>query len=82
MRTLGRWRAVDASGAVVDLLLQDRRDTQAAKTFLNRLLADDDVPEVIHTDKLWSYGASPFGNFQCSTLWSTFRSSPRRAATI
>jgi len=58
MRTLGRWRAVDASGAVVDLLLRDRRDTQAAKTFLNRLLANDDVPEVIHTDKLWSYGAA------------------------
>jgi len=52
------WRAVDDSGAVLDLLLQDRRDTQAAKTFLERLLVNNDVPEVIHTNKLWSYGAA------------------------
>jgi len=52
MRTLGRWRAVDDSGAVLDLFLQDRRDTQAAKTFLGRLLVNYDVPDVIHTDKL------------------------------
>jgi len=52
------WRAVDDSGAVLDLLLQDRRDTQAAKTFLGRLLANYSVPDVIYTDKLWSYGAA------------------------
>ncbi len=52
------WRAVDDSGAVLDLLLQDRRDTQAATTFLGRLLANYSVPVVIHTDKLWSYGAA------------------------
>jgi len=43
---------------VLDLLLQDRRDTQAAKTFLGKLLVNYDVPDVIHTDKLWSYGAA------------------------
>jgi len=43
---------------VLDLLLQDRRDTQAAKAFLGRLLMNYDVPDVIHTDKLWSYGAA------------------------
>lgn len=57
-KKLWLWRAVDDSGAVLDLLLQARRDTQAAKTFLERLLVNYDVPEVIHTDKLWSYGAA------------------------
>jgi len=54
LSTTGRWRAVDDSGAVLGLLRQARRDTQAAKTFLGRLFVNDDVPEVIHTDKLWS----------------------------
>jgi putative transposase len=57
-KKLWLWRAVDDSGAVLDLLLQDRRDTQAAKTFLERLLTNYNVPDVIHTDKLWSYGAA------------------------
>ncbi len=52
------WRAVDDSGAVLDLLLQDRRATQAVKTFLGRLLVNYDVPDVIHTDKLWSCRAA------------------------
>ncbi|GGO41904.1 hypothetical protein GCM10008949_53320 [Deinococcus humi] len=52
------WRAIDECGAVLDLLLQDQRDTGAAKTFLERLLANYVVPEVIHTGKLWSYGAA------------------------
>ena len=56
-RKLWLWRAVDDSGAVLDLL-QDRRDSQAAKTFLGRLLVNYDIPNVIHTDKLWSYGAA------------------------
>ena len=43
---------------MLDLLLQDRRDTQAAKTFLRRLLVNYNVPDVIHTDKLWSYGVA------------------------
>ena len=33
-------------------------DTEAAKTFLTRLLGEYDVPEVIHTDQLRSYGAA------------------------
>ncbi|WP_412030182.1 IS6 family transposase [Deinococcus yunweiensis] len=52
------WRAVDEHGFVLDILLQRHRDTDAAKTFLTRLLGEYDVPEVIHTDKLWSYGAA------------------------
>ena len=30
----------------------------AAKTFFESLLANFDVPDTIHTDKLWSYGAA------------------------
>ncbi|MDB5045563.1 MAG: family transposase, partial [Deinococcus sp.] len=47
------WRAVDEHGYALDILLQRHRDTEAAKTFLTRLLGDYDVPEVIHT------GAAP-----------------------
>jgi len=52
------WRAVDESGAVLDILLQTHRNTNAAKAFFERLLTNDDVPDVIHTDKLWRYGAA------------------------
>jgi putative transposase len=52
------WRAVDEYGFVLDILLQRHRDTEAAKTFLTRLLGEYDVPEVIHTDGLRSYGAA------------------------
>ena len=53
------WRAVDEHGVVLDVLLQRHRDTEAAQAFFTRLLGEYDVPEVIHTDKLWSYGAGP-----------------------
>ena len=56
--TLDRWRAVDEYGFVLDIFLQRHRDTEAAKTFLTRLLGEYDVPEVIHTDQLRSYGAA------------------------
>ena len=56
--TPGRWRAVDESGAVLDVLLQARRDAYAAQTFFEQLLITYDVPDVIHTDKLRSYGAA------------------------
>lgn len=52
------WRAVDEHGAVLDILLQPHRDTAAARTFFTRLLGEFEVPEVIHTDKLWSSGAA------------------------
>ena len=56
--TPGRWRAVDEFGAVLDVLLQARRDGHAAQTFFEQLLITYDVPDVIHTDKLRSYGAA------------------------
>jgi len=52
------WRAVDEHGFVQGILLQRHRDTESAKTFPTRLLGEDDVPEVIHTDQLHSYGAA------------------------
>ena len=53
------WRAVDQSGYVLDILVQRRRDTAAAKKFLQKLLKGlTYVPRVIVTDKLRSYGAA------------------------
>mgnify|MGYP002717871949 FL=1 len=52
------WRAVDENGAVLDVLLQEHRDTEAAKTFFTTLLNTFEAPTTIHTDKLGSYGAA------------------------
>jgi putative transposase len=50
------WRAVDQDGVVLDILVQDRRDANAAKRFFRRLLTGlHYVPRVIVTDKLRSY---------------------------
>jgi putative transposase len=53
------WRAVDADGAVLDILVQNRRDKAAARRFFRRLLKRTrTVPRVIVTDKLRSYRAA------------------------
>lgn len=52
------WRAVDEHGAVLDVLLQEHRDTEAAKTFFTMLLSNYEAPTTIHTDKLGSYRAA------------------------
>ena len=53
------WRAVDQDGNVLDILVQRRRNKQAAKKFLRKLLKGlTYVPRVIVTDKLKSYGAA------------------------
>jgi putative transposase len=53
------WRAVDQDGHVLDILVQRRRDKQAAKRFFRKLLKGlAYVPRVIITDKLKSYGAA------------------------
>ena len=49
---------MDEHGFVLDILLQRHRGTEAATTFLTRLLGEYDVPEIIHTDQLRSYGAA------------------------
>ncbi|MFE3866051.1 IS6 family transposase [Streptomyces goshikiensis] len=53
------WRAVDADGNVLDILVQNRRDKAEARRFFRRLLTTTgQVPGVIVTDKLKSYGAA------------------------
>ena len=53
------WRAVDQDGQVLDILVQRRRDKQAAKTFFRkRLKGCPYVPRVIVTDQLKSSGAA------------------------
>lgn len=53
------WRAVDQDGNVLDILVQRRRDKQAAKKFFRKLLKGCQyVPRVLITDKLASYGAA------------------------
>jgi putative transposase len=53
------WRAVDQDGNVLDILVQRRRDKNAAKKFFRKLLKGlTYVPRVIITDKLKSYGAA------------------------
>ncbi|MGO8654332.1 IS6 family transposase, partial [Rhizobium ruizarguesonis] len=53
------WRAVDQDGYVLDEIFQARRDTQAARRLLVRLLKKQGLtPRRIVTDKLRSYGAA------------------------
>ena len=53
------WRAVDQNGMVLDLLVQSRRDKQAARRLLCKLMKRQcRAPRVMITDKLASYGAA------------------------
>jgi putative transposase len=53
------WRAVDQHGAVIDILVQPKRDRFAAMRFFRKLLRTGGRhPRVIITDKLRSYGAA------------------------
>lgn len=53
------WRAVDQDGDVLDILVQTRKDTRAAKRFFRKLLrGQGQTPIEMTTDKLRSYGAA------------------------
>jgi transposase-like protein len=53
------WRAVDDEGEVLDLIVQRRRDNEAALRLIKRLLRNQPVdPESIVTDGLASYGSA------------------------
>ena len=52
------WRAIDAKGDVLDILVQSRRNTRAADRFFRKLFKQYGQPRVIITDKLLSYGAA------------------------
>ena len=49
------WRAIDANGDVLDILVQTRRNARAAKRFFQKLVAQFGEPRVVITDKLRSY---------------------------
>jgi putative transposase len=53
------WRAVDQHGAELDIMLQKRRDKDAAKRFFRRVLAScAEAPRKIVSDQLRSYPAA------------------------
>jgi len=53
------WRAVDAEGEVLDVLVQSKRDKRAALKLMRKLLKKMGfVPDKIVTDDLRSYGAA------------------------
>lgn len=53
------WRAVDQDGYILDEIVQTRRDTQAARRLLRRLLKKQGcAPRRMITDKLGSYAAA------------------------
>jgi len=53
------WRAVDQDGFVLDVLVQSRRDKEAAKRLFRKLLKKQGrAPRVLITDKLRSYAAA------------------------
>ena len=53
------WRAVDDEGTVLDIVVQRKRNTKAARRLLHKLLRNQDIkPSRIVTDRLGSYGAA------------------------
>ena len=53
------WRAVDQDGDVIDILIQKRKDTRAAKRFFTKLLKSQrQLPIELTTDRLGSYSAA------------------------
>ena len=53
------WRAVDEPGQVLDILVQKRRNTRAAKRFFQKIIKKEGcTPKVVVTDKLKSYKAA------------------------
>ena len=53
------WRAVDQEGYTLDILVQSRRNTKAARRFFRNLLKGlQYVPRVLITDKLKSYATA------------------------
>ena len=58
-RQMYLWRAVDAEGEVLEILVQRRRDKRAALKLMRKLLKKQGfVPDAIVTDKLRSYRAA------------------------
>ena len=63
------WRAVDRYGAVLDVLVQSRRDRHAARRLMRKLLKKQGrAPCVLITDKLKSYATA---NRYLGLTWNT-----------
>ncbi len=52
------WRAINANGDVLDILVQSRRDTSVARRFMRKLFKRWGLPRVMVTGKLGSYSAA------------------------
>jgi len=52
------WRAVDHEGEVLESYITKRRNRKAALNFLRKSMKRYGQPEIIVTEKLWSYGAA------------------------
>ena len=73
------WRAVDQDGDVIDILVQPRRNRQAAARFFRKLLTGQGcVPRRLITDKLRSYAAA-HGTVMPSVVHSTRQYENNRA---
>src|SRR5436305_5915246 len=58
-RQMYLWRAVDHEGEILDVLVQRRRDKQAAVTLMRKLLRKlGFAPKLVVTDRLQSYAAA------------------------
>jgi len=58
-RQMYLWRAVDAEGEVLDVLVQSKRDRRAAQKLMRKLLKKQSrAPEAWVTDKYPAYGAA------------------------
>ncbi|MER2269533.1 IS6 family transposase, partial [Methylobacterium oxalidis] len=58
-RQMYLWRAVDAEGEVLDVLVQPKRDRRAAQKLMRKLLKKQGMaPDVWVTDKCPAYGAA------------------------
>jgi putative transposase len=58
-RQMYLWRAVDAEGEVLDILVQSTRDKRAATRLMRKLMRKSGIcPSALVTDRLPSYGAA------------------------
>ena len=73
------WRGVDQHGAVLDVLVQSRRNKHAAKRLMRKLLKKHGrAPRVLITDKLKSYAAETRILGSTSSIASTRVEQPGR----
>jgi putative transposase len=52
------WQAVDHEGEVLEVFVTKRGDRKAAFKFLKKTMKRYGCPEIVMTDKLWSYKAA------------------------